>query len=167
MDRVVHSRLSGRVPCTRSRWERDLYTSTASRRSWRASPSTEGLQGWRLLAVGVRRRLYGPAPRTASESAGGRPAIGRSTVRAGWQCRARARTDEGGGPAVADRDPSHLHLAPAERGGSASPRPGPVRTAGRLPGAVGGVLAVADRDPSHLHLAPTGLGGSAGPCPSR
>ena len=74
-----------------------------------------------------------PSPRSESESAGGRPTFGRDTVRAGWQCRARARTGVGGGFAIAGRSPSHLHLAPAGQGGSADPRPGLVRTAGRRP----------------------------------
>ena len=38
-----------------------------------------------------------PSRPTQSESAGDKPTTGRSTVRAGWHSRSRARTSEGGG----------------------------------------------------------------------
>ena len=81
------------------------------------------------------------------------------TVRAGGQSRSLARAGEGGGlpPAARARDPSRPHCgAPSGQGGTAGPRPGPVRAAGTTTSA---------RDPSHLRLAPPGREDNVAPRP--
>ena len=116
-----------------------------------------------LAPIGTGREAAAmpPSRPTRSESAGDKPTTGRSTVRAGWLCRSRARTSEGGGSDGAGCDPSHLRLAPSGREDTVAPLPGPVGAAGRRR------WRSAGSRPSHLHLAPSGRGGTATPRPGQ
>ena len=83
---VVHSRcVGGRPPRTKSRRQRDLYTSAASHRGWREALACAR---WRRLRGGTR--WAGIVARwPGSESAQWRADLGRNTARAG--CHGRSR----------------------------------------------------------------------------
>ena len=100
-------------------------------------------------ACTVRTGRHGHSPARTGGGGGSPSAVGHGphsespaacTVRAGRHGHSPVRVGEGGGsPRLRATGPSRSHplVAPSGRGGTATPRPGPMRTAGRRVGARG------------------------------